>query len=279
MYRRGALLDVSADVGRPPARRRPRPAQDPHTGRPLSEAELAPQVAAFLVAGFESTANSVSWALYEIARHPEVQAKLAAELAGAGLAWRGDAAPGRPLQLSDLAALPYLDLVWKEALRLHPVGSVGPIRQAATDVQLRSGARIPAGTVLWLSVIALHTSRQNFADPERFWPERWQQQRETGAAGDADAASEGDANNAAAAASPAAAAAAAAAGASAAGGGCPFAAAGRPTPAGNSAAPQRSFMPFSHGPRDCLGQVRSQQLQQRSRCFEQSLRMQAQDPA
>lgn len=55
---------------------------------PAVPLHLSSQVAAFLVAGFESTAHSVSWALYEIARHPEVQQKLAAELEGAGLLWR-----------------------------------------------------------------------------------------------------------------------------------------------------------------------------------------------
>lgn len=40
------------------------------------------------MAGFESTAHSVAWALYEIARHPKVQQKLADELAGAGLLWQ-----------------------------------------------------------------------------------------------------------------------------------------------------------------------------------------------
>lgn len=47
------------------------------------------------MAGFESTAHSVAWALYEIARHPEVQQKLADELAGAGLLWQPGGQEGR----------------------------------------------------------------------------------------------------------------------------------------------------------------------------------------
>lgn len=73
-----------------------------NTPRPLAIAAPpapAPQVAAFLVAGFETTAHSVSFALYEIARHPEVQQKLAAELAGAGLLWRPGGWASHQLQL------------------------------------------------------------------------------------------------------------------------------------------------------------------------------------
>lgn len=64
-------------------------------------------------AGFETTGHSAAWALYEIASHPEVQAKLAAELEQAGLLW-APGRPGRELELSDLSALPYLDQVrWR----------------------------------------------------------------------------------------------------------------------------------------------------------------------
>ncbi|KAL4422507.1 hypothetical protein ABPG75_008704 [Micractinium tetrahymenae] len=148
--------------------------KDPATGQPLSEEQLAPHIAAFLVAGFETTAHPVAWALYEVARHQEVQAKLAAELAGAGLA----AAPGRParqLEQTDLSSLPYLDQVWREALRLHPVGSVGPIRLADRDITLKNGLHVPKGTMLWTSACAIHTSESNYIQPQRFWPERWAQ--------------------------------------------------------------------------------------------------------
>jgi cytochrome P450 len=61
-------------------------------------------------AGFETTAHSVAWGLYEIARNREVQSKLAAELEAAGLLW-APGRPGRALEYADLASLPYVNQV------------------------------------------------------------------------------------------------------------------------------------------------------------------------
>ena len=60
--------------------------------------------------------------------------------------------------------------MWREGLRLHPAGSVVPIRFADREVVLRSGLRIPRGTFLWLSIVAVHLSPFNYIEPERFWP-------------------------------------------------------------------------------------------------------------
>ncbi len=119
---------------------------------------------------------------------------------------------------------------------------------------LRSGAVVPKGTVLWMSVIALHTSTHNFEQPMRFWPERWTQPKQPEQ--EQDGVPHKPAGSAAGAASAHGSGSGDSSGAGG-GGGCPFASLGRPTPAGNSAALQRSFMPFSQGPRDCLGQVRA----------------------
>lgn len=73
---------------------------------------------------FETTAHSIAWALYEVAADPRVQAALEEELQGAGLLGAGR----RPLEYGDLAALPYLNAVLKEAMRLHPVASNGTAR-------------------------------------------------------------------------------------------------------------------------------------------------------
>lgn len=126
-----------------------------------------------------------------------------------------------------------------------PACSPSPWLQTDREVQLRSGAVVPKGTVLWMSVVSLHTSEHNFEQPLRFWPERWEQlkqqaQQQEAAGLVADTAAVHSGGN----------------GIGGGGSGCPFAGLGRPTPAGNSAALQRSFMAFSYGPRDCLGQVR-----------------------
>ncbi|GAB4817703.1 hypothetical protein N2152v2_004749 [Parachlorella kessleri] len=230
--------------------------RDPATGQLLSEDELAPNIATFLVAGFESTAHSVAWALYDLARHPEAQAKLAAELGAGGLLWN-QGQPGRELQFGDLSTLPYLEQVWKESLRLHPAGSVVPIRQSDREVTLRNGVRCPPGTFFWLSIIALHLSPFNYTEPHRFWPERWQQQPPQPAQQGSSANGKHFANGAFLRASPTAAAFGAREQPVAGNGGvCPFgsSSSGHPTPAGNSAAPGRSFMPYAIGSNDCIGQ-------------------------
>lgn len=93
------------------------------------------------------------------------------------------------------------------------------------------GYRLRAGTILWVPLISLLTSRHNFERGEEFWPERWLQ------GGEGAAAASGGIGGGRAAAAPAA----------------PGAAAG-PTPVGNAAAPGKSYLPFSDGPRDCVGQ-------------------------
>lgn len=110
-----------------------------------------------------------------------------------------------------------------------------------------------------MSAISLHTSEHNFEQPLSFLPARWTQQKQQ----EGEAQQEGAPMSAGLAPEAATVHATEAATAHASGGdggnssgsGCPFAGLGRPTLAGNSAAVQRSFMPFSYGPRDCLGQV------------------------
>lgn len=129
---------------------------------------------------------------------------------------------------------------------------------------LHNGLRIPCGTLFWLSAVAVHLSPFNFVDPHRFWPERWDQERAAGSAGKGSASTAGagegldgggsvddeDGEVLGNEASPGKRAAAAGGLAGAAG------PAGEPTPSGNSGAPSsRSFMAFSFGPRDCLGQA------------------------
>jgi cytochrome P450 len=123
-------------------------------------------------------------------------------------------------------------------------------REANRDVTLRTGHILPKGTIIWLSMVAVHRSPLNFEDPHRFWPERWQHASGGGGSssgsGPAAPKATGDKQQEEGAAEDGQDGGAEAAHSSI---------RGSPTPAGNSAAPARSFMTFSYGSHDCLGQA------------------------
>ncbi|KAG6856749.1 hypothetical protein H0H87_001093 [Tephrocybe sp. NHM501043] len=98
--------------------------------RRLNEEEMVGLMRVVILAGHETTANTLSWMLMELARHPEVQTKLRAEIR----------AMQRTLQSrrettytnADLDSMPYLNAVMKETLRYHPV-AINTYRQALRD--------------------------------------------------------------------------------------------------------------------------------------------------
>lgn len=68
-------------------------------------------MATFIAAGHETSSNAITWALHSLATHPEVQRRLREEL---------KTVPSDTPTLEELSALPYLDLVTRETLRLNP---------------------------------------------------------------------------------------------------------------------------------------------------------------
>lgn len=81
-------------------------------GARLTDGQVAGQVSALLFAGHETTANALAWALYLLVKHPQVLAKLRAEV---------EAVCGARLpSMADLPRLKYTEMVFKEVLRLHP---------------------------------------------------------------------------------------------------------------------------------------------------------------
>jgi cytochrome P450 len=120
-------------------------------GDGLSDAELRDQLVTLLLAGHETTATALAWSLYELGRDPGqlVAARTAANT--------GDDA--------------YLEAVMKEAMRLHPVIPM-VVRHLMAPTSL-GGWDLPAGTNVGPSIIVAHGREENFAEPERFRPERF----------------------------------------------------------------------------------------------------------
>lgn len=117
----------------------------------LSDVELRDQLVTLLLAGHETTASSLAWALYELAADPGLQQ--------------------RARRAADEGDDGYLEAVLKEAMRLHPVIPMA-IRHLAEPVRI-GGWDLPAGVSLATSVILSHARSESFPDPERFRPERF----------------------------------------------------------------------------------------------------------
>ncbi|GAB4816064.1 hypothetical protein N2152v2_003110 [Parachlorella kessleri] len=147
--------------------------KDPHTGQPLSDDRLLPEIATLFVAGHDTAAHTMAWTLYLISQRPEVEARVCEELRSLGLlAGEGSPSPARPVQLEDLGKLTYLSACIKESMRLYPVAADGTIRVFPQPVQL-GPYTVPADTMIWFYFYATHKGSQFWAEPEQFIPERW----------------------------------------------------------------------------------------------------------
>jgi cytochrome P450 len=143
-------------------------AQDPETGEPMSEKQLVDNLLTFLAAGHETTAKALTWTLYLLARAPQWQERIAAEIR----AVVGTGAIGA----EHLDRLPITRVVLKESMRLYPPAPV-MTRLAGEDIEL-GGKTIKAGTLIVIPIFAVHRHRKLWEDPDRFDPERFTPERE-----------------------------------------------------------------------------------------------------
>lgn len=143
-------------------------ARDKETGDAMSERELIDEVMTLVVAGHETTASGLNWTWYLLSQHPDVDAKLHAELA----ATPEQAAPS----LTQVESLAYTRQVVNEALRLYPPGWLLSRRTIGPDVLC--GYEIPAGTSVMLSPYLLHRHPRYWKDPDAFLPERFAPEHE-----------------------------------------------------------------------------------------------------
>ncbi|KAJ7188982.1 cytochrome P450 [Mycena filopes] len=150
----------------------------------LNEDELLSQMRTIILAGHETTANSFSWAVLELARQPKIQSRLRSEIRS--MERNIHARGSYEFTPADIESMPYLVAVVKEVLRFHPV-SFNNFRQSATDdvlplfrpITLRSGEVItelpvPKGMKVIISIAAYNRNKDVFGhDAHIFNPERW----------------------------------------------------------------------------------------------------------
>lgn len=128
-------------------------------GQPMSDDELVDELITMLVAGHETTATALSWAFACMLEHPAALSRLRDEVAGTA----GDPAA--------LAALPYLDAVIKETLRLRPI--VPDVVRRLERPMRFAGFDLPAGVHLAPCIHLAHRRAEVYPDPEQFRPERF----------------------------------------------------------------------------------------------------------
>jgi cytochrome P450 len=120
-------------------------------GSPMSDAEIRDELLTLLVAGHETTATALSWAMERLTRHPEKFERLRAE------ALAGEEA--------------YLTATIQETLRLRPV-IVLVIRRLTEPVEI-GGYELPAGVSVAPCVYLVHRNPEIYPEPDRFLPERF----------------------------------------------------------------------------------------------------------
>lgn len=137
--------------------------EDPETGARFDTAEMVDQVAIFFLAGHETSASALAWALYLMALYPDWQDRLADE-AQAGLAQGQDFALMSRLRLSRD--------VFRETLRLYPPVPM-MVRETTCPEQFRD-RDVPVGSQVVLSPWHLHRHERLWDRPDAFDPTRFQ---------------------------------------------------------------------------------------------------------
>jgi cytochrome P450 len=137
---------------------------------PFTAAQLCDQMKTLFFAGYETTATSMIWTHYLLGRHPAVRARVMQEV--------DRIAPGRTLTVEQLNALPYVEQVFKESLRLYsPIHSLS--RVALEECEL-GGYVLPKGATVMVSLYASHRLPQYWPNPQLFDPERFSASQSAG---------------------------------------------------------------------------------------------------
>lgn len=142
--------------------------KDEETGAGMSSTQLRDEVMTLVLAGHETTANTLVWTFHLLAENPDVERRLVAELA----AVLGTGAGARAPTIEDLARMPYTANVVKESMRLYPA-AWGMGREATRDTDIGEWRVSRGTTVLLLQWMAQRDPRY-YARPGAFLPERWE---------------------------------------------------------------------------------------------------------
>jgi cytochrome P450 len=133
-------------------------------GQPFSDEELLDELITLVVAGFETSANTLNWAWYLLAKHPEVEARVIKE----AQEFMPDAAA---VNFENATAMVYTQQVLEETLRLYPPVWLFTRRSNSEDEILDFD--LPDGTDIYLSPYILHRTDRFWPNPDQFDPDRF----------------------------------------------------------------------------------------------------------
>jgi cytochrome P450 len=130
---------------------------------PLTDAELCDQIRSLIAAGYDTTSSAAAWLVHGLRANPAASSRLRDQVR--------DTIGDRPPTIDDLRAMPLVDGVVRETLRLwSPAAFSG--RRAVDDFELY-GYRIPAGSMVMYTPYITHRLPEVWGDPLTFRPERW----------------------------------------------------------------------------------------------------------
>jgi len=130
-------------------------------GELMSDVELRDELLTLLVAGHETTASALTWALYWIHHLPEVKRKLLDDLASV-----------ENLDFGAVAKLPYLNAVCQETLRIYPIAMLAFFRIANSPINIM-GQEFESDTLLTPCIYLTHHRPDLYPEPKQFKPERF----------------------------------------------------------------------------------------------------------
>ncbi|WP_424891624.1 cytochrome P450 [Streptomyces sp. XH2] len=136
---------------------------DPAGREGFAGQELTDQILTFFFAGTETTSNTLAWALYLLAEHPDIEIRLGSET--------DRVLRGATATFADLPALEVARHVIMETLRLYPPAWL-VTRTVAEDTEL-GGIRLPAGAAIAFSPYLIHRRPGLYETPDHFDPDRW----------------------------------------------------------------------------------------------------------
>jgi len=132
----------------------------------MTDKQVHDEALTLAITGYETIGEALTWTLYLLAQHPQVEQRLLAEVR--------DVLGERPPTVEDVPRLRYTEMVLSESMRLYPPTWIF-VRIASQADNLPSGVVIPAGAKIYLCQYVTHRNPRYFPEPEQFRPERFRE--------------------------------------------------------------------------------------------------------